>query len=698
MSKRKPLQLGGLFNQLIEERETLTAPHWEPEEFPILDGVTHVELDFETTGLKWWDPKHTKPIGFGLSWKRPGDIEHSTRYFSWGHRTDHPRHDEETAKRWMREQLGGKILTNSNVKLEVHVAQEWDVSFEDIGVRVSDIGHQAALLDDHRREFKQEKLCIEFLQDEEKVQVVNGITIEPHRMASYAPGIVAVRAEADVRQVRKLREHFYPKLVAEDLLDVLLLEDECTYATCEMERNGALIDVEKLHLWQKQCRREYEQLLFEINRRSGIKFNPNSNDDWVRLCRSRGVEPHTFSANCKASFKAEVVDGLIEFSGDDILEMGKHAGKLADLLSRYLDPYAKTVESDGILRFNLHQLKSDEGGTVSGRFSCAAIDLGSGPKVGANIQAVLGLEKQLKKYGPNYIIRELFTCVSGVRVVSADASQIEYRLFAHFANNPRVIEAYRQNPHLSFHELILGYVHQSLPDFEYKPMKNTNFMKIYGGGLPKLAHMIGTITTQDMAEINAMMLPNGQPDWNRRNNDPRLAKAIEIQKIYDRELPEVAPMLKQAQKDALHQGFVQTLLRRKMRFPKYTRPDGTVYILRPHKALNGKIQGSAGDVMKRKMIEVHRARKRIGFTPRLTIHDQFLGDGDRGTVIGLKEILNVQTFELRVPILWAVDSGAHWRECDTEDKLEPVIDPGPVKAPDYPVGQRDPNNKVAPYS
>jgi DNA polymerase I-like protein with 3'-5' exonuclease and polymerase domains len=633
--------VAGLFDTQALGDANAAAPPWSPEPFP--DLADDFELDFETTGLRWWDGD--LPIGCAVT-KPDG----STQYLSWGHRIDGPRHDERQAKRWLAEQARGRLLTNAGVKFDVHMAMAWGVDLEAAGCRVDDVQHHAALLDDHRRKFSLEVLCEEFLSDERKILSVNGIRLDPARMADYRPGLVAVRAEADVRQTRKLKELFRPRLAAEGLLKVLVLESECVWATAEMERNAAFVDVEKLRRWATGARREYEACLMKVASMAGFMFNPDRGDDWARLFRQRGVTPSEFTKSGKASFTAAVVDGALRASGDEAIKFGRRAGKLADLLSKYLDKYAATVGDDGKLRFSLHQLRSDEGGTVTGRFSSSAIQDG----VGANIQQILALEKQLEAYGPDYVVRELFVAERpNEKIISADAEQIEYRLFAHYANNPKVLEAYAADPRLSFHKLVWGYLQAHKPDLGYKALKNLNFMQIYGGGIVKLALMMGYVTQSEADELNRI------GDYGERARDPRLAKAMEVKKVYDRELPEVGPLLKRAADFAERRGFVRDFLGRRSRFP-----DGQ----RLHKALNGVIQGGAGTILKTKMVEAHKAANAIGFTPRMSIHDQIIGDGTTEAAGLLAGLLDRQSYpEFRVPILWSVKAEDNWRLCDEKD-------------------------------
>lgn len=544
------------------------------------------------------------------------------------------------------------------------------VDLEAQGCTVSDIAHTAALLDDHRRRFALEVLATDFLPPEErKVTAVDGVTLDASKMMDYPSGMVAVRAVADVRQVYLLKQVLYPELEKQDLLRVQKLEDECIYAVAEVERNALFVDRELLHRWYHESEQRYLRMLWQIHRETGVKFNPASAASWEELFNKL----HIPWDHRTATGQLVTTDNLISRVDHPTVQLARKAGKLNDLRSDFIVKYYNTVGPDNLLRFALHQLKSDDGGTVTGRFSGAAIKVGK-EKIGCNPQQIPDVNKQVDKgHDEDYIIRKLITAPPGRRCVSADAKQIEYRLFADYARNPRVMEAYAKDPDISFHR----ETHAMMSPYcsiIYEQQKNYNFATIYGAGLPKRAFMLGFITDQQLSQLHREF-PHGVP-----RDHPWLTKMVEIQKIYDRELPEVGPLLKKAahlaktkcdddcrwsdgrlrdpelHRKYQHQGFVRTLTGRRSRFP---------HNQRLHKALNGIIQGGAADIMKRKMIEVHRVAKSIGFVPRLTNHDELVGDAlAPDTHEKLLEVLNEQSFpQLKIPIRWDVKVGQTWAEC-----------------------------------
>src|SRR5262252_6033782 len=220
--------------------DTIEREHidWRPQEPPSLEGIHDIELDCETNGLQWWNGD--RPIGFAVGY---GD---QRRYLPFGH-LGGGNLDEETVKRWARRELRGKHITNLNTRFDVHHMYAWGVDLEDQGCTVSDVGHFAGLLDDHRLTMSLESIARDYLSIGKF-----GADLDKTRMATYHAGEVAAYAERDVELVHLLKQVMWPRLTAEGLHNVRQLEDDLIYVVCEMERNGAPLDVELLNKWVKE--------------------------------------------------------------------------------------------------------------------------------------------------------------------------------------------------------------------------------------------------------------------------------------------------------------------------------------------------------------------------------------------------------------------------------------------------------------
>lgn len=665
-SNKKFVGTGELFSDAVY-RDRASHVTWTPEAPPSLDGISNVFLNVETTGLRWW--KKDRPVGISVCLP-----DGSTRYLPFGHRGG-GNLDEETVKRWAQRELRGKHITNLNTRFDIHQLREWGVNLEEQGNTVSDVGHYAALLDDHRQRFNLDSLIRDYLEHEPLPRV------DESRMADYHAGEVAPRAEYNAQAVRLLRDTMWPLLDAQNLQRVRALEDKVIYPVCEMERNGSPIDVELLTKWNEETEQLYLRCLWDIHRETGLKVNPDSPKDMTQLFTKLGIPfPRTDKGN--PSFPSVFLKSVEH----PTVQMALKALRLGLLRSKYIVKGMKTVSSDGILRYALHQLRTEKdkwdehgAGTVTGRFSSTEIYNYEREHEGDNIQQRMKVAKQRVQWGYDendsshddeiFLVRQLHKPADPNHLfLSADAMQVEYRMFACYAGTPSIIKAYEENPLLSFHKHVWEMI-KPYKELTYRRQKDLNFAKIYGAGLKKLALMLEFITEQQWAQLH---------HEKASNDHPLLREAKQVEDIYNRVLPEVRPLLRKAshlampccsewcrQGDELHRlyphrGYVTDLVGRRSRFP-----DG----YRIHKALNSVIQPGAASILKQKLVELHDERKWTGFILRFPVHDEVDGDvPDLESARRVEEVLNRQSFpELKIPILFEVKTGKNWRHVKNID-------------------------------
>lgn len=638
---------------LFDQIDPPAIMSWKPPELiDIPADIKNIEVDYETNGLRWWE--EDRPIGVGVGWEDRDGKYHST-YLPYRHRTG-GNLDEQAVIRWQRENFRGRHITNLNTRFDVHMAYADGIDLEALGNTVSDVAHSAALLDDHRYKFSLEALVEEFLVGEAKVKVVNGIALDGSKMASYHPSMVSERAQADVRQVWKLRQHFKPLLEKEELMKVHDLEDRVIYVVTEMERNGARIDLERLERYIDAVRQEIGTIWKGIHDEIGVKVEPGSPNSMTALFNALKL-PITRTSSGRPSFTDMI---LKAHEAHPIIAEVRRMVLLMGLESRYLHKYPKAIDSHGVLRYALHQLRSvksdadgaEATGTISGRFSSTAIVEG----FGVNIQQVMKTAKQRVKFGYDedddshddelYIIRDLHVPETG-EFLSADAMQIEYRIFAAHMNDPAINEAYAKDPYLKFHHMMHGKLKVYKPKLTYRRAKDTSFGKIYGAGIKKIALMLEFITQAQFDELTRTKAPY---------DHPLLEEAREVMDIYDTAVPFAKRVLENAKNLAEKRGYVKTILGRRTRF---------INGQRSHKGLNAVIQGTAADIMKQKLVELHDERSYTGLKLRYTVHDEVDGDiPDAEHAKRVGEVLNRQSFpELSIPILWEVGTGKTWKDC-----------------------------------
>jgi len=602
-------------NGVLPFRDPVSVSYRNRELAPLPDlrAATRVGLDWETDLA----PNYRRK-GYGFSYYVD---ENCKGYVSLFH-PESVNYDPDAVRRWMNEQLRGKTIACAEAKHEIAVTRNFGVSLEDLGCKMKDVFFPPALLDEKRRRINLDMIAREELS-EGKIELT-GTDLWPihERPADQVAGY----AVQDSRLAVMLDDAYAPKIAEQELDQVLDLENSIVYANEEMERNGTYLDVETLLRWRKEVQDEHEKRIWDLHRATGMNINPGSSDDMQRLFKHLNLVPLTAKRKNKETGKITESDtfseeALLSFN-HPVLNVAVEVNQLGSLLSKFLNKYVAAAEPDGRLRYVLHQLRGDEHGTITGRYSCG------GGENSINIQQVSKNSKQpvLLQRWP---LRSLFVPPKGRRWFSADASQIEFRIFAYYAEkllgSRRLADAYRSDltkgadekktdPHALIAEWT-GLIRDEA--------KNVNFCKLYGGGPEKVALMCKC----------------------------SIERGHEIDKRYDQRFYEAKALISIAQKQAETVNFVRTLDGRRRRYG----PGDRMY-----SALNAVFQGTAASIMKRKIRELYENRKRFDLTMRFPVHDEEDGDVPDDHIEPIRELLNEQTTAITVPIMWEAATGDNW--------------------------------------
>jgi DNA polymerase I len=556
---------------------------------PDLPAGAGVALDTETTGLE----VRQGARAFCLS-VATGDDEWCV---PWNDR----------AAAWARDQLAGRDVVLANAKFDLGMLRADGLDLEALGVRPHEVAHPAALLDDSRRHFGLHELASDRLG-------VGKVVLPPGPVHELPIAVVAPYARRDARLTYDLYQSYQQDIDKEGLRRVLTLEDDLIYCTLSMEEVGCPLDMRKLEKWVAQVERARVERLLELWRLTGLRVNPTSGPDLVKLRAHIGMSHsgHTTAGGAE-SFTEEVIEEYAETSRE--FRLALEARQLASFLSKYLIKYRDAVDARGVLRYRLHQLRADEGGTITGRYASSHV----------NIQQVTKYDKQAEVLKP-WRLRDLFVPERGKLFLDADMSQVEFRLFAHYADVPpphstRLAEEYRKDPDLDFHKVVMAWT-----GLIRSYAKNVNFAKLYGAQADKIAWMCGI----------------------------KVSEAEALVKKYDAKFPEASRLMRYCERLAKRRGYVRTLLGRRRRYHEGDRH---------YSALNSVLQGGAADLHKLALLALYNELKKE-FRLRATVHDEVIGDvASKRVAAQVAELLNEQRFALKVPVLWQLTTGRSWGEC-----------------------------------
>ncbi len=303
-----------------------------------------------------------------------------------------------------------------------------------------------------------------------------------------------------------------------------------------------------------------------------------------------------------------------------IVEVIEEWRELTKLLNTYLGPLPALLGEDGRLHTTFNQAVA-----ATGRLSTSNPNLQAIP-----IRTELGRE-----------IRSAFVAEPGHRLVSADYSQVELRILAHVSGEPRLREAFERGDdiHTATAAEVLGKDPATLTKNERNIAKMVNFGIIYG---------ISAFGLSENLEI-----PREQA---QEYIDTYLARFPMVQDFIER-------TIEQAERD----GYVTTLLGRRRPVPEIRAQNRQTHSLGERLAVNSVMQGTAADVIKVAMVNIHRRLQDEGRGSRLVlqVHDELLVEAPDTEVSAVKELVRAEmtsAYPLDPPLAVDVGAGDDWNE------------------------------------
>ena len=617
----------------------MTIPNSEwvtPSEFPDLSHEDEIAIDLETRD------ENMKTLGTGWA-RRDGEIVGIAvaagsfkGYYPVNHQGGGNLPRSKVFK-WIQEVLktdAAKIMHNAQYDLGWIRSMGWEVKGPIIDTMVT-----AALVDENRRSYSLNNLSIEMLGEmksetelkEEAAQRGLDAKAELWKMPAMAVGFYA---EQDAVLTLKLWHHLKTFVKKEQLQTIWNTEMELLPILIKMREVGIRIDLDKAEILKKQFKTLESSLITEIKKLSGIAV-----DIWAARSVAKAFDAVGIKYDLTEKSKApSFTTNWLTNNEHPLAKLIREAREVNKLHSTFIDSFLR-FSHKGRIHAEINQLRSDTGGTVSGRLSY------SNP----NLQQIPARNKEYGK-----LIRGLFLPEEGCKWGSFDYSQQEPRLVVHYAATTDkklgglagadvLIKAYREDD-ADFHQVVAD-----MANIPRTQAKTINLGIFYGMGQAKLAKQLG-ITVEE-------------------------AKAILAE--YNSKVPFVKQLANRVQKQASETGAVKTIGGRKCRFnlyePKsyglflaltekeYIMEHGSLSSARramTYKALNRLIQGSAADQVKIAMVNCYKA----GHIPMLQIHDELCfnieSENDEKNIINVME----NSVELEVPNKVDVSIGDNWGE------------------------------------
>jgi DNA polymerase I-like protein with 3'-5' exonuclease and polymerase domains len=437
---------------------------------------------------------------------------------------------------------------------------------------------------------------------------------------------VGAYAERDAEVTLGLWQELKKEIINQDLEDIFDLETELFPCLVDMRFKGVRVDVERAHEMKKEFIKEENELLTKIESETNIRPQiwaarsiANVFDTLkIPYERTEKTSAPSFTKNFLQEHKHPVVNLIAKAR-----EINKAHTTFIDSILRYAHK--------GRIHAEINQLRSQTGGTVTGRFSYQ----------NPNLQQIPARNKDL---GPK--IRSLFIPEEGCKWGCFDYSQQEPRLVVHYASLYKlpsvydVVDSYKENSNSDFHQTVADMAEIPRPQ-----AKTINLGLFYGMGKAKL-----------QAELGASK-----------------EKAADLFSQYHAKVPFVKQLMEKASNRAQERGQIRTLLGRLCRFHLWEPNSFGMHkamthedALREHgpgikraytyKSLNKLIQGSAADMTKKSMLDLYKE----GIIAHIQIHDELdLSIEDDKQAKRIVEIME-NAVTLEVPNKVDYEFGKNW--------------------------------------
>ena len=599
-----------------------------PEEFPDLTQACEIAIDLETK-----DPNLNIRMGSG-SVVGVGEVvgisvatENFCAYYPIAHEGG-GNLDRKMVLKWLKDVLNtpaDKIFHNA--MYDVCWLQSLGLK---INGRIIDTMIAAGLVNENRLRYDLNGICRDYIgkgKDEAALyEAAKSWGVDPKAEMYRLPAMyVGTYAERDAQLTLELWQVLKKEILTQDIESIFKMEMELFPCLVDMRFLGVRVNQEQAAIEKKTLIEQERKMLGEVYVETKIEVQIWAARSIAKVFDKLGLpyertvktEAPSFTKNFLANHPHHVVKCIAK------------AREINKAHTTFIDTILKHSQK-GRIHAEINQLRSEGGGTVTGRFSM------NNP----NLQQVPARNKEL---GPR--IRSLFIPEEKCKWGCFDYNQQEPRLVVHYASElnlygvDEVVQSYK-NEDADFHKIVADMA--NIPRLQAKTI---NLGLFYGMGKNKL-----------QAELGVSKL-----------------KAEELFKTYHDKVPFVKQLMDATMKRAQDSGKIRTLLGRLCRFHLWEPNQFGIHKALPHdqailehgagirraftyKALNKLIQGSAADMTKKAMIDLHKE----GIIPHIQVHDELdisvKDDKEAKQIVQIME----SSVALEVPNKVDYESGDNW--------------------------------------
>ncbi len=623
-----------------------------PENFPSLKGYSHVAIDLETK-----DPE-LKSMGSGAI-RNQGNIvgiavavDGWSAYYPIAHEGG-GNLDKDKVMNWIKE-----VCAAPNTKL-FHNAM-YDVCWlraagVEIKGEIVDTMVMASLIDENRLWYSLNSVSFDYLGKTKNEAALNEAAqswgIDPKSEMYKLPAMyVGSYAEKDAELTLELFKILSKEIELQKLKDIFKLETNLFPCLVDMKFKGVRVDVEKAKLLKQKLTSQEKDLLLKVKQETGIDPQIWAAKSIATVFDKLGLHYERTEKSLAPSF----TKNFLQEHKHPIVQMIAKAREINKAHTTFIDTILR-FNHNGRIHADINPIRSDSGGTVTGRFSY------SNP----NLQQIPARNKDL---GP--MIRSLFIPEQGHKWGCFDYSQQEPRLVVHYAATEapicddeavaNIVDKFNNN-NVDFHQTVAD-----MAGISRSQAKTINLGLFYGMGKAKLQAELGLSTK---------------------------AEAENLFNQYHDNVPFVKELMNHTSRLANQNGYIKTILGRRCRFNKWEIDEFKSGVMKPiyntekeageqfikqwkekypeadvsrivpkikramtYKALNKLIQGSAADMTKKAMLDLYKE----GIVPHIQIHDELdisvIDDNQAKKIIEIME----NAVPLEIPNKVDYESGETW--------------------------------------
>jgi DNA polymerase I-like protein with 3'-5' exonuclease and polymerase domains len=600
----------------------------EPEEYPDLRSYDEIAIDLETRDPDLKSKGSGSVIGngevVGIAVAVPG----RKFYFPIAHGSG-PNMDRKRTLEWFKD-----IMASDAIKI-FHNAM-YDVCWiRNLGIKINglivDTMIAASLIDENRFQYSLNSISWDYLGHGKNEGALNEEAksrgLDPKADMWQLPAMyVGGYAEKDAELTLELWQIFKKEIIHQDIESIFNLETDLFPCLVDMKFKGVRVNAEHASVLKKQLIAREEALLFDIKKETGIDIQIMAARSIAKMFDQLKLPYDKTEKSKEPSF----TKNFLQEHPHPLVKKIAQAREVNKAHTTFIDSILK-FEHKGRIHADINQIRSDQGGTVTGRFSYH----------NPNLQQLPARNKDL---GP--MIRSLFLPDEGCTWGCFDYSQQEPRLVAHYAalykfpSVYEVIDEYNNDSSTDFHQMVA-----EMAQIPRSQAKTINLGLFYGMGKTKLQAELGVSKE----------------------------KAAELFEQYHAKVPFVKQLINAASNRAQERGQIRTLLGRLCRFHLWEPNMFGMHKALPHeealqehgpgikramtyKALNKLIQGSAADMTKKAMVDLYKE----GIIAHIQIHDEL--DLSVESPEQAKKIIDIMenAVTLEVPNKVDYESGQTW--------------------------------------